>query len=71
MAGGHVRGQFRTDVLIDKAAEEIYPRWEKENDLWQKTGSDHPYHYLGSIIWFNRIGHEMGESMLKLMQPAN
>jgi len=31
------------------------------------TGGDHPYHYLGSAIWFTRIGHAMGESMLELL----
>ena len=25
------------------------------------------YHYLGSAIWFNRIGHAMGEAMKDLI----
>lgn len=59
---------FRTDVLVDKAAEALYPRWKKEFELWEKTGSDHPYHYLGSAIWFTRIGRKMAESVIGLQR---
>jgi alpha-galactosidase len=59
---------FRTDVLVDKAAEELYPAWSKNVEQWNKTGGDHGYHYLGSAIWFHRIGHAMGEAMLELME---
>lgn len=64
---GNVRA-FRTDVLVHKAAEALYPTWRDNVDLWQKTGSDHAYHYLGSIIWFNRIGEHMAKHMLELME---
>lgn len=64
---GNVKA-IRTDELVDKAAEELYPRWRDENELWQKTGSDHGYHYLGSAIWFHRIGDAMGKAMLELMR---
>jgi hypothetical protein len=63
---GNVRA-FRTDELIDKAAEELYPRWEQETERWKLVGSDHPYHYLGSAIWFTRIGRGMGDAMLELL----
>ena len=56
-----------TDVLIDKAAEELYPHWRKRFEEWEKTGSDFGYHYMGSAIWFNRIGKSMGQTMLELM----
>ena len=49
---GNVKA-FRTDVLVDKAAEELYPTWSKNVELWQKTGGDTlplPRH----AIWFNR-----------------
>jgi hypothetical protein len=59
---------FRTDVLVDKAAEEMYPTWQKNKAQWDLTGGDHGYHYLGSAIWFNRIGKAMGESMLELLK---
>jgi alpha-galactosidase len=64
---GNVKA-IRTDVLVDKAAEELYPTWQKNLEEWKLTGGDHAYHYLGSAIWFNRIGHAMGEAMLELMK---
>jgi alpha-galactosidase len=63
---GNVKA-FRTDLLVDKAAEAAYPTWSKNVQRWQKIGGDHGYHYLGSAIWFNRIGKAMGEAMLELM----
>ncbi|MBE3133519.1 MAG: sialate O-acetylesterase, partial [Acidobacteria bacterium] len=63
---GNVKA-FRTDVLVDKAAEDLYPTWSKDVELWKKTGGDRGYHYLGSAIWFTRIGRAMGESMIELM----
>ena len=58
---------FRTDVLVDKAAEELYPKWKENFEQWKVTGGDHAYHYLGSAIWFTRIGHGMGEAMNGLL----
>ena len=62
---GNVKA-VRTDVLIDKAAEELYPNWKKNFELWQKTGSDHAYHYLGSAIWHLRMGGAFADAMLEL-----
>jgi hypothetical protein len=59
---------IRTDVLVDKAAEELYPKWRENQDEWKLVGGDFPYHYLGSPIWFNRIGKAMGEAMLELLK---
>lgn len=64
---GNVKA-FRNDLLVDKAAEELYPTWSKNVEQWNKTGSDRPYHYLGSAIWYTRIGHAAGEAMLELLQ---
>lgn len=58
----------RTDLLVDKAAEELYPTWQTNKEQWDKTGGDHPYHYLGSAIWFTRIGHACGDAMLELLK---
>jgi alpha-galactosidase len=66
---GNVKA-IRTDVLVDKAAEELYPTWQKDVEKWKLVGGDHGYHYLGSAIWFNRIGKAMGEAMLELMKEA-
>ena len=58
---------FPVDVLVDRAAEAMFPNWQKEPE-WVHTGSDRPYHYYGSAIWFNRIGKTMGDSMLELLK---
>jgi hypothetical protein len=57
----------RTDVLIDTAAEALFPDWKEQKEEWEKVGSDHPYHYLGSAVWFSRMGTAFGEAMLELM----
>ena len=67
---GNVKA-IRTDVLVDKAAEDLYPQWQERFQEWQLTGGDRAYHYLGSAIWFNRIGKAMGEAMLELMKNPN
>ena len=63
---GNVRA-VRTDVLIDKAAEELYPTWKDNIELWEKTGSDHGYHYLGSAIWHLRMGDAFADAMLGML----
>lgn len=64
---GNVKA-FRTDLLVDKAAEELFPTWKENIEQWNLTGSDRPYHYYGSAIWYTRIGHAAGEAMLELMK---
>ena len=62
---GNVRA-IRTDVFADKAAEALIDGWRNHVEEWQKVGSDRPFHYLGSAIWFTRIGRAMGEAMLEM-----
>jgi len=57
---------IRTDELVDTAAETLYPQWRDRIEEWKKTGGDFAYHYLGSAIWFNRIGDAMATAMLEL-----
>lgn len=57
---------IRTDELVDKAAEELFPGWQDHFEEWKLVGSDRPYHYFGSGIWYNRIGEKMAEAMLDL-----
>jgi alpha-galactosidase len=64
---GNVRA-IRTDVLVDKAAEELYPTWRQNVEQWKLVGGDFGYHYLGSAIWFNRIGRAMADAMLELLK---
>ena len=58
----------RTDVLVDKAAEKLYPEWRDRFEEWKLVGGDFPYHYLGSAIWINRMGRAFGEAMLGLLK---
>ncbi len=64
---GNVKA-FPTDVLVDKAAEELFPTWKQNFEQWKLVGSDRPYHYLGSAIWYTRIGHAMGKAMIGLLK---
>ena len=64
---GNVKA-IRTDVLVDKAAEELFPTWKENKEKWDKVGGDFPYHYLGSAIWFNRIGKALGDAMLEMLK---
>jgi alpha-galactosidase len=64
---GNVRA-VPTDALQDEAAAALYPEWKKRMEEWQRTGSDHAYHYLGSAIWFSRIGYQLAEATLALQQ---
>ena len=57
----------RTDELADEEAERLFPGWQDHFEEWQKVGSDRPYHYLGSAIWFNRIGKRFGTKMIELL----
>jgi len=63
---GNVKA-FRTDLLVDKEAERLIDGWQNHFEEWKKVGSDRPYHYLGSAIWYTRIGRAGGEAMLDLL----
>ena len=64
---GNVRS-IRTDVLADKEAERVFPGWQNHFEEWQKVGSDRPYHYLGSAIWFNRMGRAFGDAAVEIIK---
>lgn len=62
---GNVKA-VRTDLLVDKEAEKLYPEWRDRFEEWQKVGSDRGYHYYGSAIWFGRIGKAFAEASIEL-----
>ena len=64
---GNVRA-IPTDVYWDKKADEAFPTWRENFEEWKKIGSDRPYHYLGSTIFFSRAGRGFGETMLTLIK---
>ncbi|MCG8508079.1 MAG: sialate O-acetylesterase, partial [Rhodospirillales bacterium] len=59
---------FKTHPLVDKEAERVFPTWRDNFEAWQKVGSDRPYHYLGSAIWYTRIGKAAGEAMIEMIE---
>lgn len=63
---GNVRA-IPTDVYWDKKADQAYPTWRDNFEEWKKIGSDRPYHYLGSTIFFSRVGRAFAGDMLKLL----
>jgi len=67
---GNVKSIY-THTLVDKEAERVFPGWQDHFEEWEKVGSDRPYHYLGSAIWFNRIGHAFADEMLVLLKNAD
>jgi len=62
---GNVKA-IRTDVLVDKTAEDLFPKHRENPEQWKLVGGDFGYHYFGSAIWFNRIGKAMGDAMREL-----
>jgi len=66
---GNVKA-IRTDVLVDKNAERVFVGWRDHVEEWEKVGSDRPYHYLGSAIWYGRIGKEFGKAMIDLIETG-
>lgn len=58
---------FETAPLHDKEAAQIFPTWQQNVEEWKKVGSDRPYHYLGSGIWYSRIGKTAGEWMVEML----
>ena len=57
-----------TDKLEDEAAAKLYPEWKQRFEEWERTGSDHRYHYLGSAIWFSRIGFALADALLPMVK---
>ncbi len=63
---GNVKA-FETAPLYDKEAGRVYTsKGEGKAEAWKMVGSNKPYHYLGSGIWYSRIGQTAGELMIEL-----
>lgn len=61
-----------TDQFWDVEADAVFTKGWKENlDEWKKIGSDRPYHYLGSVKCYNRIGGAFAEALLDLIGDEN
>ncbi|MEX2673430.1 MAG: sialate O-acetylesterase [Phycisphaeraceae bacterium] len=56
-----------TDVLWDMRADEVFRRgWQENLEEWKTVGSDRPYHYLGSVVFFKRAGQAFADAVLQL-----
>ncbi|MDB4357304.1 sialate O-acetylesterase [Mariniblastus sp.] len=61
-----------TDQYWDVEADAVFTKGWKENlDEWKQIGSDRPYHYLGSVKCYNRIGGAFAEALLDLIDDKN
>ena len=45
--------------------------WKENLEEWKRIGSDRPYHYLGSVKCYNRIGSAFAEALLQLSSDEN
>ena len=71
--GGNVV-TIRTNQFWDIEAEDAYNKYwaDKPNrdiDKWREFGNDRGYHYLGSPVFFNKVGIAFGEAMIELIDP--
>ncbi len=61
-----------TDKLWDMEADAVYQKGWKENlEEWNTVGSDRPYHYLGSVKCYNRMGGAFADAIIGLMKTAS
>ena len=52
--------------MVTKPTKVFILAGQSDMEQWKLTGGDHSYRSIGSAIWFNRIGHAMGEAMKEL-----
>ena len=58
-----------TDQFWDMEADAVFKKGWKENfEEWQKIGSDRPYHYLGSVKCYSRIGGALADALIELQK---
>lgn len=57
----------QTDQYWDETAQAVFSKgWKDHVEEWNKVGSDYPFHYLGSVRCYWRIGVGFGEAMREL-----
>ncbi|MEL7498723.1 MAG: sialate O-acetylesterase [Planctomycetota bacterium] len=61
-----------TDQYWDMEADAVFKKGWKENlEEWNTVGSDRPYHYLGSVKCYNRIGGALAEALIGLQDKKS
>ena len=59
----------KTDQYWDVEAAAVYAKgWKQHLDEWNKIGSDYPFHYLGSVKTYGRIGRAFAQAILELSE---
>ena len=62
-------GVVHTDQFWDEEAAAVFKKgWRENIDEWNTVGSDFPYHYLGSVKCYSRIGKALAEEAIKLQK---
>ena len=61
----------KTDQYWDMEADAVFRKgWREHLEEWERVGSDRPYHYLGSVKCYGRIGKAFGEAVLELAETG-
>ncbi len=56
-----------TDQYWDMEADAVFKKgWRENFEAWEKVGSDRPYHYLGSVKCYSRIGRAFAEALIAM-----
>ena len=62
---------FEGNPFWDHEAQAVYSKgWKGHLDEWNRFGSDHPYHYLGSAKTNCQIGRAFGDAMIELCRSG-
>ena len=62
---------IRTAQFWDEEAQEAFNKYwadrpNRDVEKWKTFGNDRPYHYLGSPVFFLKVGEAFGQEMIKL-----
>ena len=55
----------KTDRFWDMEADAVFRKgWKEHLEEWEMVGSDYPYHYLGSVKCYSRIGRAFASAVM-------
>ena len=58
-----------TDQYWDMEADAVFRKgWKEHLKEWEAVGSDYPFHYLGSVKCYNRMGRAFAEAVIAMDQ---
>jgi len=59
-----------TAEFWDEQAEKAYKTWRQDFENWSRWGSDRPYHYLGSPLFFSKAGVAFADALVSLISQG-